>query len=123
MGGFVDLVVWREAASLAANTEEAAENITGPAAPAVIDQMVRAAHSIPANIAEGYGRGVNLDCIRFLRIAKASADELENHLRVADLRHRLPTATIARLIDQTRRVAYLIFKFQESVEQRRKKRR
>ncbi len=82
--------------------------------------MVRAASSIPANIAEGYGRGVTRDCIRFLRIARASADELESHLRVAMLGHRLASDTAEALIDQTRRVGYLIHRFAQSVERRRK---
>ncbi len=121
MAGFADLIVWQEAASLAANVEDLAPYVRGPAAQSTVDQMVRAAKSIPANIAEGYGRGVNLDCIRFLKIAKSSCDELENHLRIALMRHRIPSDVGERLIDQTRRVGYLIFRFQESVERRRKR--
>ncbi len=121
MAGFADLIVWQEAASLAANVEDLAPMVTGPAAISAADQMIRAARSIPANIAEGYGRGVTLDCIRFLRIAKSSAEEVENHLRVALLRNRIPRDQGEKLIDQTRRVGYLIFRFMESVERRRKK--
>lgn len=83
--------------------------------------MVRAANSIHANIAEGHGRGVTLDCVRFLRVAMASADELESHLRVARLRRRLPEVTLDAIIDHTRRVRFLIHRFLESVERRRKR--
>ncbi len=121
MGGFVDLVVWKEAAALAARIEQAVEELGGPAAPAIADQMVRAANSIHANIAEGHGRGVTLDCVRFLKIAKSSADELESHLRVALLRHRLAEDRLDALIDHARRVGFLIHRFLESVERRRKR--
>jgi four helix bundle protein len=46
-------------------------------------QIRRSCASIPANIAEGCGRGTNADLARFLQIALGSASELQNHLRLA----------------------------------------
>jgi four helix bundle protein len=46
----------------------------------MVSQIRRCSVSIPANIAEGYGRRYRGDYIRFLNIAQGSVNELETHL-------------------------------------------
>lgn len=46
----------------------------------MVQQIRRSAASIPANIAEGYGRRSPGDYARFLNIAVGSINELQTHL-------------------------------------------
>lgn len=49
----------------------------------LVEQLRRAAQSIPANIAEGYGRYYFQDAIRFCYIARGSLEESFSHLTLA----------------------------------------
>jgi four helix bundle protein len=60
-------------------------------------QLVRAADSIGANIAEGSGRGSDQDYRRFLRIARGSLCETQHWLRRAFRRELLSPAQITSL--------------------------
>ena len=46
-------------------------------------QLRRSVQSIPANLAEGYGRYYYLDSVRFCYIARGSLEETYSHLRLA----------------------------------------
>jgi four helix bundle protein len=60
-------------------------------------QIVRAADSIGANIAEGSGRGTAKDNCRFIQVARGSLYETAHFLRRAFTRRLLSTAQVKRL--------------------------
>jgi four helix bundle protein len=122
-GDFIDLIAWQDATRLAAVVIEVASRLRGPGCRDTASQMLRSAESIPAYIAEGHGRGLGRDCIRFLRTARASAAELESHLRVARLSHRLDEGRATSLIDHVRRTRFLIQRLLRSLESRTSSRR
>jgi four helix bundle protein len=71
------LDVWQRARVLAKKVYQETEHLPTIERFGLQSQMRRAAVSIVANIAEGYGRGGDGDLERHLRIASGSAAELE----------------------------------------------
>ena len=49
----------------------------------LVDQLTRAAVSVPSNIAEGFGRATNKDFAHFLSQARGSLFEMETQLLLA----------------------------------------
>jgi len=69
----------------------------GPGAFARGDQIVRAALSVPSNIAEACGRGSVREFRQYLSIARGSAQELLTQLRIAGRAQPLHADAAARL--------------------------
>ena len=64
-------------------------------------QSRRAAASIAANIAEGYGRATKASYLSFLRIARGSLKELETHLILAERVGLTASETVRPLLEKT----------------------
>lgn len=83
---FKGLIVWQKAQSLAADLVTLVDMLpTTRAASAIGNQLIRSGASVPANIAEGYGRYSDAAYRNHLSIARGSLFETESWL---DLLHR-----------------------------------
>jgi four helix bundle protein len=74
-----DLRVWQEAMALAELCYRHTRDFPREELFGLTTQIRRAAASIPANIAEGWGRESTGAYLQFLRIAQGSCKELETH--------------------------------------------
>jgi four helix bundle protein len=74
-----DLIVWKEAMEIARLVYLLTRDFPREEMFGLTSQMRRAASSIAANIAEGYGRAQRRTFVQFLRIAQGSLKELETH--------------------------------------------
>jgi four helix bundle protein len=101
------LKVWEKAHQLTLEVYKASQKMPSYELYGLTAQMRRAAVSIPANIAEGYGRSGDPEFSRFLRIAQGSSSELSYHLLVCSdlgyLDHRL-VDRLADLVDEIQRM-------------------
>jgi len=83
MKNFHDLLVWQKAHRLTLDIYTATQDFPREEQYGLTNQMRRAAASVPANLAEGCGRGGEVEFARFCQIAMGSACELEYDLLLA----------------------------------------
>jgi four helix bundle protein len=84
-----DLEVWQEAMNLVEIVFQLTDRFPASETYLLTNQLRRAVVSIPANIAEGRGRGTRKDFRHFLFIAKGSLAESETLLLIAQRAGRL----------------------------------
>lgn len=82
--GYRDLRVWQRAMGIAESTYRLTKAFPREEQFGLTSQARRAAASVAANIAEGYGRGTRPAYASFVRIAQGSLKELETHLILAE---------------------------------------
>lgn len=75
---FEDMQVWQDAQNFAVSIYTITKTFPSDERFAIIDQMRRAASSISANIAEGFGRKSRKDMLHFYSIAYGSLLETKN---------------------------------------------
>ncbi|MBS3735258.1 MAG: four helix bundle protein [Phycisphaerae bacterium] len=81
---YKDLVAWQKAVDLVEYVYRLSGTWPQEERFGLVSQIRRAAVSVCANIAEGFGRSRKADYLRFLDIAAGSANETETHMVIAD---------------------------------------
>ncbi|MGH8369667.1 MAG: four helix bundle protein [Gammaproteobacteria bacterium] len=78
-----DLLAWQEAIALVTKVYSLTQCFPDTERYALVQQMRRAAVSVPSNIAEGVARNSKQEFSRFLAIARGSLSELDTQLIIA----------------------------------------
>ena len=105
---FRDLKVWEKAHQLVKGLYQATGHFPTEEKFGLTAQMRRAAVSIPANIAEGCGRGSDRDMARFLQMSMGSASELEYELLLAHELGLLDSQSLQELAERTTEVKRML---------------
>ena len=116
-GGYQDLAVWRMGMDVTVEVYRLTRDFPSHELYGLTSQMRRCAASVPANIAEGRGRGGDVEFCRFLSIAAGSIAELETFL---ELSRRLGYGTeedLDRVGGQTREVGRMLYGLISTVRQ------
>ena len=101
MQDFRQLGVWQKAHRLVLDLYRATRLFPKEELYGLTSQIRRCSASVPANVAEGCGRGSDPDFARFLQLAMGSASELEYHLLLAHDLGYLKDTDAQRLTEAT----------------------
>lgn len=115
-----DLQVWQKAMDLVVATYHLRELFPSKERFGLVSQTQRAAASIPANIAEGYGRIHRGDYVRHLSIARGSLAELETHVAIAARLEFITRDQAMEVWDLCQEVGRMLNKLIHSLEENRK---
>lgn len=102
-----NLIAYSTALEAAGMALDLVKRVPAPLKP-LADQAIRAASSVPANLAEGHGR-FGRDRLHHWRIAYGSAKEIDCHLRLLAQAGAIDSAqaeTAVRLFDQVRAMTW-----------------
>ena len=112
MKSYQDLDVWRVSMDLVEEVYAVTRLLPKEEIYGLTSQVRRAAVSIPANIAEGYGRSATKEYLYFLNVALGSHAELTNLLLLC---HRLHQMDISTTQPTSERVGQMLWRLRESI--------
>lgn len=98
---FTDLNVWKEGHKLVLMVYQITKVFPKEETYSITDQMKRAASSITANIAEGFGRQSYKEKLQFYFISQGSLTELKNFILIAKDVGFLDKTNFNKLVDQS----------------------
>ncbi|MDP2362551.1 MAG: four helix bundle protein [Ignavibacteria bacterium] len=110
-----DLIVWKEAMNPIEMIYKATLNYPKTEIFGLTSQTRRAAVSIAANIAEGYGRSHRKEYLNHLSIAKGSLLEVETHLLIANRIGYITRETLLPIWELSQTVGKLLSALQKSL--------
>ena len=113
-----DLDVWKMAMALAERLYRETKAFPRDEIYGMTSQIRRAAVSIAANIAEGFGRN---QTTQFLRISQGSAQELDTHLMLSERLRYLAPGISEDLQGECRRISQMIAGLMRSLENKAKR--
>jgi four helix bundle protein len=116
---YQDLLVWQKAISLVEEIYKIAPKLPLNEQYGLTSQLRRAAVSVPANIAEGFGRWHANEFTHFLLIANGSLKEVETHLIVATRLNLLKADDIKKAMHITTEISKMIFALRNKLSQRK----
>ncbi len=102
------LIVWQKSIHLVEVIYDATSRFPASELYGLRSQLRRAAVSIPANIAEGRGRGTQREFMRFLLIANGSVKELETEVLIAERLRFLPAEEAQAILEAAEEIGRML---------------
>ena len=105
---YKELEVWKRSVALTTELYKLTSGFPDTERYGLTSQIRRAVTSIPANIAEGWGRGSTGEYVQFLTVARGSLMEVETHLIVACNLHLLSAPASAPLSKEIEEIGKML---------------
>jgi four helix bundle protein len=112
---YEDLLVWQKSMDLVTMIYKIVIKLPLNEQYGLSSQLRRAAGSIPANIAEGFGRWHSKEFVRFLLVANGSVKELETHLLIAVRLHLIELKDIEASMQLAKEISKMIFALRDKL--------
>lgn len=110
-----DLKIWQKSIILVEACYRVSASLPVDERFGLTSQIRRASTSVPANIAEGFGRWNSREFLRFLAIASGSLRELETHLVIACRLGYLSERANEPLFQSIDELARMLFRMRERI--------
>ncbi len=115
MHNYLDLKIWQRSRELVRLIYQLTEAFPKNQQFSLVNQMQRAAVSIPSNIAEGAGRSSDKELVHFLDIANGSAFELETQIFLSFDLGYLRREELDVVILELKEIQKMIYKFRNNL--------
>lgn len=115
MHQFKELLIWKKSRIFCSKIYSITSTFPNDEKFGIINQLRRAAVSIPSNIAEGSSRNSNKDFARFLEIAIGSAYEVETQLLISSDLGFLNEENTTELINMLEEITKMTSRFRATL--------
>ncbi|HBL76315.1 MAG: four helix bundle protein [Bacteroidetes bacterium GWF2_42_66] len=112
MHNYKEIKIWQNARALVKAVYRISKQLPKEELYGLTSQIRRAAVSIPANIAEGAGRGTDRDFCHFLDIARGSLFELETLLILSNDLEYVSEEKLNPILDSINEIIRMMVSFQ-----------
>jgi four helix bundle protein len=112
---FTDLLIWQKSRAWSKAIFTETKNKQFSEDKRLVVQINDSSSSVPANIAEGFGRGTQGEFVQFLGYALGSLNETQSHLCIAYDREYLDKDAFAKLFEQATEIRKMTIGFIKSM--------
>ncbi len=116
VNSFEDLIIWQKAHKLTLTIYEITKDFPQSERFGLINQIRRAAYSIPSNIVEGHARRTQKEFLQFLSIAKGSLEELKYFLLLSKDLNYITKRKYDKIYSYCEEVSKILYGFTKSIK-------
>src|SRR5439155_15717925 len=106
--GYRDLLVWQDSMDLVVAIYRITATFPKEERYSLVDQLRRAAVSVPSNVAEGHGRSRTGDYLRHLSVSVGSLSEVETQVQIARRLEYITEDDQRQLLDSCNAIAKML---------------